>query len=122
MIEIQTDERNFFVPKLDDATGESLRDEVVRLLTENGYGVDPDERIFRITWRHDGKVEEAEVGQIQSRIQQRVLLILQGVRHDIYYACTERRGISANTAVPIHIGRHAVIRIVDFADSPRSSR
>ena len=68
-----------------------------------------DRRIFQINYQHEGKAYVAEVGELDPRTGETVLVILES---NAFLVCTANRGVARGE--PILVGREEVRTISDF--------
>jgi hypothetical protein len=68
-----------------------------------------DRRIFAITYQHEGREYRAEVGQLDPRVDETVMVILES---NAYLVCTKTRGVL--WGAPVLVGHEEVLGIIDF--------
>jgi len=102
----------FFVPEAENETEALSVWKATRKFAEETLGWEVSERrIFRISYRHDGKAYSVEVGKPDPRIGEVVLVILES---NTYLVCTPNRGVLRG--MPILVGRNEVERTADFLE------
>jgi len=102
----------FFVPEAENETEALSVWNATRKFAEETLGWEVSERrIFRISYRHDGKDYSVEVGKPDPRIGEVVLVILES---NTYLVCTPNRGVLRG--MPILVGRNEVKRTADFLE------
>ena len=76
---------------------------------EGGWGQVSDQRIYRITFMHNGKPGEATVGEKFDPIGEEVIAILKSVT---YLICTPNRGVLRD--MPILVGENEIRSVEEF--------
>lgn len=83
----------FFVPHAsDEAEAESVRTSVRTFLGKHGFHTEED-RIQRITFRHNSKPYDLAVGKLHPDLHEDVLLIFKAAQPNLYFACAANRGV-----------------------------
>jgi hypothetical protein len=115
----------FFLPHAsNEQIAEQSLEGIRRFVSENMTSSSLTERrIFRIRYRHDGFIYEAEVGKRERRTKSRddratnpefvgeeVIAILDA--EGLLFVCTPSRGVLGG--LPILVGRHAVLELEYF--------
>lgn len=109
----------FFIPGLEDKPEKA--EELLKSIrdfakTTVGWGVS-NRRIFRISYYHDGKHYEDEVGKKDDVNRELVIAILEA--NPVYLVCTPNRGVLRG--MPILVGFHDTISIEDFDTQKKKS-
>lgn len=69
-------------------------------------------KVFSLSYKHNGKAYEAEVGKEDSGGLGIVIAILFDESRSLYLVCTPNRGVIRGD--PILVGQHSVISVRDF--------
>jgi hypothetical protein len=78
-------------------------------------GIQPTNRkVYKLTFKHDGKPFEAMVGEANYLNREPVLAIFYENTRSLYYVCTPNRGVLGG--MPILVGEHDVQTVEDFED------
>ncbi|MEQ1918983.1 MAG: hypothetical protein ABL955_07270 [Elusimicrobiota bacterium] len=100
----------FFVPNTNgEAQAKTLWDATKKFSEDQMARKYADRKIFRIEYRHDGEEYVAQVGKIDRREEEEVLVILEG---DPYVVCTKNRGVLRGE--PIMVGKQEITRVEYF--------
>ena len=103
----------FFIPLADsDESRDQTYDGIKKHVGEEMGATFSDRRIYSISWNHDGKLYEAEVGKDTRFNGELVCAILYEPFRDLYHVCTINRGVLRGG--PILAGAHAVKLTRDF--------
>jgi hypothetical protein len=99
----------FFLPASTDEDRESVYSAIKEFATQTTGWPVKDERIFSITYVHEGKRYHDEVGKPDGRVKEVVIAILRSVT---YLVCTKNRGVLRGG--PIMVGLNNVEEVVYF--------
>jgi len=104
----------FFIPFAEDeAQTEEVYNATKEFATQQtGWGV-VDRRIFSLSYKHDGKRYLAEVGQIDERVNEPIIAILES-DNSAYLICATNRGVLRGG--PIMITKGWVTSSIDFEE------
>jgi len=100
----------FFIPHAkDEKQAEKVLQGIIKFAKEEiGWDI-TNRRIFSISYTHEGKKYHSEVGQIDDRVSEEVIAILES---HIYFVCTPNRGVIRG--MPVLVGREEAKEIIDF--------
>jgi hypothetical protein len=102
----------FFSPHTDDPEhANRIRAVVMEFLASQGCAVEG-RKIWRISFRHNGKAYDLKVGEQHPDLREDVLFIFQAKHPGLYYACTAHRGVASGG--PYLIGDGVDTFAVDF--------
>lgn len=101
----------FFIPNMQDKPEESEKIyKAIKDFAKETEGWDSTgRRIFRISYHHNGKLYNAEVGKINNVNHEPVVAILESTT---YLICTPNRGVIRGE--PILVGSEEITSIEDF--------
>ncbi|MBA7709687.1 hypothetical protein ES703_118609 [subsurface metagenome] len=108
----------FFIPDMQDKPDKA--EELYKAIkdfakTSVGWNI-TNRRIFRISYQHDGRPHEAEVGKINDVNNEPVIAILES---NAYLVCTPNRGVLRD--MPILVGTHDAGLVEDFETQEKNS-
>ena len=93
----------------DDAQAEEAYEGIKAFAADNGFNPTA-RRIYRIKYIHDGVRRSATVGEVETRINEPVIAILEG--RNVFLVCTPTRGVVRG--IPLLVGDNEVESIEDF--------
>lgn len=99
----------FFIPNAKDKKqAEEVFQGIKICLKKSGWNI-TDRRIFSLTYSHYKKKYHSEVGQLDDRVNEEVIAILESF---IYLVCTDNYGVFRGE--PVLVGKEEVRKIIDF--------
>lgn len=106
----------FFIPGAKDSKQAEEVYEATKTFASEQTGFKPsDRRIFHLSYRHEGRDYQAEVGQIHNRLSETVIAVLETSTiggQMVYLVCTPNRSVLRGE--PMLVGSNEVKSIVDF--------
>lgn len=84
---------DFFVPYAADADQAAAVLKATRDFLASQRIRTTDESFWRISFRHNSKLYDLEVGRPHPDLNEEVLVILRDAGRPLYYACTANRGV-----------------------------
>lgn len=83
----------FFIPAADNAEQTTRVYAAIRTFVAGNMGPLSPRRVYRLSYKHNGKLLTAEVGKPDPLVGELIVAIFASDRHDLYYLCTENRGV-----------------------------
>jgi hypothetical protein len=100
----------FFIPNSEDLDEQNKIYKAIRDFAKTTVGCNiTNRRIYKITYRHNGKYHEAEVGKTCDTNNEPIIAILES---NAYLVCTPSRGVISG--MPIFVGNQEAWDVVDF--------
>lgn len=104
----------FFVPHAQNSEEAESVWRSVRAFLEQQMRPTTPRRIWKVAFRHNSKPYELEVGKRHPDLGEDVLMIFRAAGYELYYACTENRGVVRGEPYLVGIDHHT--SAVDFED------
>lgn len=103
----------FFVPHAaDDEQALRVWDSVRAFLAEQGIST-ADRKVWKLSFRHNGKHYSEEVGRVAADLREEVLIILKAAdNYPLYYVCSANRGVARGE--PYLVGVDEFTHATDF--------
>lgn len=100
----------FFIPDENNPElAEKIYQSIVQFAKDSMKWNVTNRRIYRISYKHNGKYHEAQVGQVNDTNNETIVAILES---NAYLICTPTRGVLGG--MPILVGRETAFSVSDF--------